>query len=172
MEVPAFQQLYDQQVALLQAELFDSGLALSALEELAAPLVASGLIDPAAVAQDQAQIRSAFPEGGPTEPVDPPVDEGCTASYTVANDWGSGFTASVEVVMGQGSGAWEVSWVWPGDQRITNAWSSTVTQSGTAVAATGAAWNATLASGQSTTFGFNADYSGANALPTLTCTAA
>ncbi|HEU5127532.1 MAG TPA: CotH kinase family protein [Glycomyces sp.] len=172
MEVPAFQQLYDQQAALLQAELFDSGLALSALEELAAPLVASGLIDPAAVAQDQAQIRSAFPEGGPTEPVDPPVDEGCTASYTVANDWGSGFTASVEVVMGQGSGAWEVSWVWPGDQRITNAWSSTVTQSGTAVAATGAAWNATLTSGQSTTFGFNADYSGANALPTLTCTAA
>jgi spore coat protein CotH len=174
MEVPAFQQMYQEQAAELQSELFDSGLALSALEELSAPLVASGLIDSATVEQDQQRIRSAFPEGeptDPTEPTDPPVDEGCTASYTVDNDWGSGFTASVEVTMGQGSGAWEVSWVWPGDQRVTNAWSSTVTQSGTAVSATGEAWNATLTSGQSTSFGFNAEYSGSNGLPTLVCTA-
>lgn len=168
MAVPEFQQLYAQSLEQLQADLFDSGLALSALDELAAPLAASGLIGSDALARDRSQIQGAFPDGAST---DPPVGGGCTAAYSVTNDWGSGFTASVEVTMGETAGAWEVSWQWPGDQRITNAWSSTVVQSGTAVSASGESWNATLASGQSTSFGFNAEYTGFNQPPTPTCTA-
>ncbi|GAB4000082.1 hypothetical protein GCM10029992_30890 [Glycomyces albus] len=113
----------------------------------------------------------------PTEPdpTDPdPTDPGgsgeCEADYSVANDWGSGFTANVEVTATGGSGAWEVSWSWPGDQQITNSWSSTISESGSSVTASGASYNATLSSGASTSFGFNAAYTGSNNEPELTCT--
>ena len=110
------------------------------------------------------------PDDPPTTPDDPPADGGCTAAYTVANDWGSGFTAEVEVTSTGGSGAWEVSWTWPGDQQITNGWSATLNQSGSSVTATGESYNDTLASGQSTNFGFNATYGSSNTAPDLTCT--
>ncbi|WP_198587255.1 lytic polysaccharide monooxygenase auxiliary activity family 9 protein [Glycomyces xiaoerkulensis] len=112
------------------------------------------------------------PDPEPTtdpEPSDPPAGGECTATYTVANEWGSGFTANVEVASTGGSGAWEVSWTWPGDQEITNSWSATLDQSGSSVTATGASYNDTLASGQSTSFGLNATYGGSNTAPDLTC---
>ncbi|WP_026924954.1 lytic polysaccharide monooxygenase auxiliary activity family 9 protein [Glycomyces arizonensis] len=111
------------------------------------------------------------PSDDPTDdPTDPPADGECTATYTVANAWGGGFTANVEVASTGGSGSWEVSWTWPGDQQVTNSWSATLSQSGSSVSATGASYNDTLASGQSTSFGFNATYGGSNTAPDLTCT--
>ncbi|MFF4650613.1 glycoside hydrolase family 6 protein [Streptomyces sp. NPDC001380] len=97
---------------------------------------------------------------------------GCTAAYTVTNSWGTGFTADVTVKAG-GSAvtSWKVTWTFAGDQRITNAWSTTATQSGQAVSAVNVDYNGSLAAGGSTTFGFQGTYSGTNAVPTLTCTA-
>ena len=116
-----------------------------------------------------------FGDGGQPDPTEPdPTEPGgsgeCEADYSVANDWGSGFTGSVEVTATSGSGAWEVSWEWPGDQQITNSWSATIDASGSSVTATGEAYNATLSEGESTSFGFNAGYSGSNTEPELTCT--
>jgi chitodextrinase len=93
-----------------------------------------------------------------------------TASYHVDNDWGSGFTATITVTNNGTSSisAWQVTWAWAGNQQITNYWSCTLTQSGKNVTAKNAPFNGTIAAGQSTTFGFQASYSGSNSAPTLT----
>ncbi len=100
-------------------------------------------------------------------------DSGCSAAYTVANDWGNGFTANVTVT-NTGSAptsSWSVSWNFGGDQSVTNSWNATVTQSGATVTATGETFDAVIAPGGNTSFGFQAGYSGTNSAPTLTCTA-
>jgi cellulase/cellobiase CelA1 len=66
---------------------------------------------------------------------------------------------------------WKVTWTWPGNQTITNSWSVTVTSSGTAVTASNLAYNGALAAAASTSFGFQASFSGTNTAPTLTCSA-
>ncbi|NED36283.1 cellulase family glycosylhydrolase [Streptomyces sp. SID8499] len=96
----------------------------------------------------------------------------CTAAYTVSDDWGSGFNASVTV---KNSGtvalkSWKVTWTWPGAQKITNIWNATYTQSGATVTAVNAAHNGAVAPGTSTSFGFGGAPGGATA-PTVTCTA-
>ncbi len=98
----------------------------------------------------------------------------CTAAYTVDNDWGNGFTATVTVT-NNGSAAtssWQVTWSWPNDQQISNAWNATVTQSGAAVSAQSVSFDSVIAPGSSTTFGFQASYSAGNTAPTLHCTSA
>ncbi|MGW4343654.1 cellulase family glycosylhydrolase [Streptomyces sp. NPDC004690] len=96
----------------------------------------------------------------------------CTAAYTVSDDWGSGFNASVTV---KNSGmvalkSWKVTWTWPGAQKITNIWNASYTQSGATVTAVNAAHNGAVAPGTSTSFGFGGAPGGATA-PTATCTA-
>jgi hypothetical protein len=94
----------------------------------------------------------------------------CSVTYT-KNDWGSGFTADMKVT-NTGSGTlngWSVGWTFSGNQRITNSWNATVTQSGTAVTARNASYNGSIPPGGSTTFGFQATYSGANPVPSFTC---
>jgi hypothetical protein len=109
----------------------------------------------------------------PGQNTEPPPNPGgaCRATYHVDNDWGTGFTGTV-TVSNTGSAAtkgWHATWSWPGNQKITNAWNAAVTQNGSGVTADNASFNAQIAGGSSTTFGFQAAYSGANATPTLTC---
>ncbi|WP_432839417.1 GH12 family glycosyl hydrolase domain-containing protein [Dactylosporangium sp. CA-092794] len=101
------------------------------------------------------------PTGGPA---------GCSVTYT-KNDWGSGFTADVKVTNTGGSAlsAWTVGWTFSGNQSITNSWNANVTQSGTAVTAKNMSYNGTIPPGGSTTFGFQATYSGSNPVPSPTC---
>ncbi|WP_035803766.1 glycoside hydrolase family 6 protein [Kitasatospora mediocidica] len=98
---------------------------------------------------------------------------GCTASYSVANDWGSGFTANVTVTNtgSTATNSWKVGWTWGGNQQLTNSWNATVTQTGGSVSAVNAGYNGAIAAGANTSFGFQGSYSGANTAPTLTCTA-
>ena len=98
--------------------------------------------------------------------------DGCTAAYKVDNDWGSGFTSTVTVANPGTSpiNGWTVTWTWAGNQKVTSAWNATVSQPAQAVTATNAAFNGTVAPGASTSFGFQATYSGSNVAPTLTCT--
>ncbi len=100
-------------------------------------------------------------------------DSGCTASYSVANDWGNGFTADVTVTNTgtKPTSSWTVGWNWPGNQTLTNAWNATTAQSARTLTATGQGFNSVIAPGGSATFGLQAGYSGANAPPTPTCTA-
>jgi chitodextrinase len=98
---------------------------------------------------------------------------GCSAVYTVTNDWGSGFTADVTVT---DSGAasihgWTVTWTWGGDQTVVNMWNAVPSRSGNTQTAANESFNGGLDPGASTTFGFQASYTGANPKPALTCAA-
>ncbi len=101
------------------------------------------------------------------------TSSGCTATYANSQDWGSGFTGTV-TVKNNGTAAtkgWKVNWTFPGNQTITSLWNGTYTQSGTAVTVNNTSSNGTISAGGTTTFGFNANYSGSNTAPALSCTA-
>jgi endo-1,4-beta-xylanase len=91
---------------------------------------------------------------------------GCSVSYS-QNDWGSGATVSV-TIKNNGAAAingWTLAWNFAGNQKITNIWSGTFTQSGTTVTVKNASYNSIIQAKGSVTFGFNISYSGANAKP-------
>jgi beta-glucosidase len=90
----------------------------------------------------------------------------CRVGYTTS-DWSTGFTATVTVT-NTGTAAlnpWSLQWTFGAGQQVTQAWSAKVTQAGAAVTAVGESWNATLAPGASTSFGFNGSSSGGNPRP-------
>ncbi|WP_442792046.1 glycoside hydrolase family 9 protein [Micromonospora sp. NBC_01796] len=90
----------------------------------------------------------------------------CAVTYST-NDWSNGFTGSV-TVRNTGSSTlngWSLVFAYTAGQRVTQAWSATVTQTGTSVTATNLSYNGTLAPGASTTFGFNATHTGTNPRP-------
>ncbi|MEU3459229.1 endo-1,4-beta-xylanase [Streptomyces sp. NPDC006733] len=91
----------------------------------------------------------------------------CAVTYTVPNQWTGGFTANV-VVKNTGTtpvNGWTVGWSWPAGQRVTQAWSTTLTQSGSQVTAANASYNGSLPAGGSASFGFNATWTGTNTAP-------
>ncbi|MFC7484667.1 lytic polysaccharide monooxygenase [Luedemannella flava] len=97
---------------------------------------------------------------------------GCTATYTVSSQWNGGFVGSVNVTAGSAAiRGWRVTWTYANGQAVTNSWSATITQSGSSVTATNAAYNGSLSAGGTTQFGFNATWTGSNSVPALTCTA-
>ncbi|MEV0614692.1 cellulose binding domain-containing protein [Nonomuraea sp. NPDC050404] len=90
----------------------------------------------------------------------------CQVSYATTT-WSGGFTGSVTI---RNTGTtpidrWTVTWGWPGNQQVTTAWNAVVTQSGTQVTARNDAHNAVIGASSSTSFGFEATYSGTNAVP-------
>ena len=92
----------------------------------------------------------------------------CHVAYADQNDWGSGFTGGFTIT-NTGSAAitsWTVTWVYAGNQQITQSWNGSAAQSGKAVSFSNASWNGTIAAGATVSgMGFNANYSGANAPP-------
>jgi lytic cellulose monooxygenase (C4-dehydrogenating) len=118
--------------------------------------------------------------GTPTRSVTPtatgttgtPGARSCSATYKPVSQWTDGFQSEITVTAGSSAiNDWTVTWTWPGNQKVTQAWSATVTSSGSAVTATSYSWNAKLAAGAATTFGVLGSFTGTNAAPTLTCTA-
>ena len=97
----------------------------------------------------------------------------CAAAYSVPTDWGSGFTANLNVT-NNGTAAitgWTVTYTYAGNQTLANGWNGTWTQSGKTVTVTNLSYNGSLAAGASTSAGANFNYSGTNAAPTsVTCT--
>jgi endo-1,4-beta-xylanase len=105
-----------------------------------------------------------------TSPSGSPVG-GCTASYSVTNQWPGGFQVTVTVRNGSTPRtSWQVAWSFPSGQLITQLWNASYTQSGSAVTARNLTYNGTLAADASTSFGFTASWTGANGAPTsVTC---
>jgi endo-1,4-beta-xylanase len=94
------------------------------------------------------------------------IGTGCAVSYS-ANDWGSGATVAI-AIKNNGSAAingWTLVWNFAGNQKITNMWNASFTQSGTEITAKNASYNSTIPTGGSVNFGFNISYSGSNAKP-------
>ena len=92
---------------------------------------------------------------------------GCTVGYTVSSQWPGGFGADVTVKnLGDPVTSWTLVWSYPAGQVVTQAWSATLTQSGSQVTAKNAGYNGALATGASATFGFNGSWTGSNPVPT------
>jgi endo-1,4-beta-xylanase len=100
-------------------------------------------------------------------PTSPPPAGGCTAAYSVVNQWPGGFQANVTVTNGSAArSSWQVSWTFPSGQTITQLWNGTVSQSGSSVTVRNMSYNGTLGAGASTSFGFTGSWNGSNAVPT------
>lgn len=90
----------------------------------------------------------------------------CHVTYT-PNNWQGGFTANV-TISNTGSSpinSWTLTFAFPGDQKITNAWNATVSQSGQNVSATNVSYNATIPAGGSQSFGFQGTWSASDSSP-------
>jgi cellulose 1,4-beta-cellobiosidase len=93
---------------------------------------------------------------------------GCSVTYHLDNQWDTGYGATVTVTnTGDPISKWTVGWTYAGNQKITQGWNATITQSGQAVSAASLSYNGSLGTGGSTTFGFNGTYSGTNTAPTV-----
>ena len=91
----------------------------------------------------------------------------CDVTYTT-NDWPGGFTASVTLKnLGDPLTSWTLGFAFPNaSQQVQQGWSATWSQSGQNVTAQNLAWNGSLATGASTSVGFNGVWSGSNPKPT------
>lgn len=99
----------------------------------------------------------------------------CT--YTIANDWGSGFTASIRIT-NDGSApvnGWNLSWSYSDGSRVTSSWNASVTGANP-YAASPVGWNTSIAVGSSVEFGVQGTNGGSKAqVPVLSgavCTGA
>lgn len=91
----------------------------------------------------------------------------CTVAYT-SSQWSSGFTASITLTNTSDAAltSWELAFTFPGGQTLTNVWSANASSAGSTVTLSNAAWNGSLAPGDSVTIGFNGTHTGANPAPT------
>ncbi|MGY4979223.1 glycoside hydrolase family 48 protein [Streptomyces sp. 900105755] len=103
----------------------------------------------------------------------------CSVDYRT-NDWGSGFTADLTIT-NRGTDAidgWTLTYSYSGNQKLSNGWNGTWTQSGQAITVKDAGYNGKIASGAAVSTGAQFSYSGANTAPTgfavngTTCTGA
>ncbi len=124
------------------------------------------------VSQSPSPSASASPSSSPSQSASPSPSSsprgGCTVQYTTTSQWPGGFTANV-VINNTGTSTingWTLKFSFPGDQRITNAWNATTTQSGTAVTAVNLSYNATITPGGNTSFGFQGTWTNSDAPPT------
>ncbi|MEZ4864808.1 MAG: glycoside hydrolase family 9 protein [Caldilineaceae bacterium] len=100
-------------------------------------------------------------------PTNTPGAATCAVTYRVNSDWGSAFNADVIITNQNGAqlNGWSLIWTFPGNQTIYDLWNGARTQNGATVQVTNATWNGTISSGGTVSFGFNANYSGANQPP-------
>ncbi|MFF5112802.1 glycoside hydrolase family 6 protein [Streptosporangium sp. NPDC000509] len=90
----------------------------------------------------------------------------CDVAYTT-NDWQGGFTANVTLKnLGDPLTSWTLGFTFGAGQTIQQGWSATWAQSGAQVTAKNLAWNGALATGASTSLGFNGSWNGSNPKPT------
>ncbi|WP_405590257.1 non-reducing end alpha-L-arabinofuranosidase family hydrolase [Streptomyces sp. NBC_01190] len=91
---------------------------------------------------------------------------GCKVDYSITSQWSGGFGASVSVTnLGDTVTSWRVGWTFPSGQTVTQLWNGTYTQSGSQVTVTNASYNGSLATGASTSFGFNGAFTTSNSVP-------
>ncbi|MEU7925308.1 cellulase family glycosylhydrolase [Micromonospora sp. NPDC049107] len=112
------------------------------------------------------------PPTTPPPTTTPPPAGGCSATYTITNQWQGGFQGEVRVTAGASAiTGWTARWTLANGQSVTQSWNATVTSSGSTVTARNADYNGRLAAGASATFGFLGGWSGANPTPQVSCTA-
>jgi glucuronoarabinoxylan endo-1,4-beta-xylanase len=91
----------------------------------------------------------------------------CKVTYATQSQWAGGFVAGVTIA-NTGSpqiNGWTLKFTFPGDQKITNAWSGTATQSGENVTITNASYNAAIPPGGTVSLGFQGTWASSDAVP-------
>jgi hypothetical protein len=92
---------------------------------------------------------------------------GCGVAYSVTSSWPGGFGVTVTVTnLGDPLTSWTLGWSFANGQTVTQAWNTTLTQSGSQVTAKNAGYNGSIATNGTTSFGFNGSWTGTNAAPT------
>jgi len=92
---------------------------------------------------------------------------GCRVDYTISSSWQGGFGANVTITnLGDAINGWTLTWSFGAGQTITQLWNGSYTQSGSQVTVTNASYNAAIATGASTAFGFNGAWTATNPVPT------
>jgi len=87
-------------------------------------------------------------------PATPALAAGLTATFTKSSDWGTGYEGKYTVTNGTtASVTWRVEFDLPSGATISSFWDANLTKSGNHVVAVGT-WNATLAAGGTTSFGW------------------
>ncbi|GAA0374731.1 hypothetical protein GCM10009530_26570 [Microbispora corallina] len=111
-----------------------------------------------------ALAREGFPTPSPSPSPTPP---GCAVTYADTS-WSTGFTASVTIT-NTGTApidGWTLRFAFPSTgQRLTQGWSATWSQSGSAVTAVNMPWNAVIRPGASVQIGFNGAHTGTDPHP-------
>lgn len=103
-------------------------------------------------------------------PSSPAPPGACSAAYRIVNSWPGGFQGEVTVRAGTSPiSNWTVNWAFANGQTITQLWNGTLTQTGANVTVRPVNWNAAIPANGSTTIGFLASYSSANAVPSPIC---
>lgn len=89
----------------------------------------------------------------------------CDVRYQIVNQWPDGFQATVTVTSTKALATWRVSWTFDDGQRVTQMWDGAFVQQASAVTATAADYNKTVAAGAAFTVGFLGSWQGANSVP-------
>jgi O-glycosyl hydrolase len=95
------------------------------------------------------------------------IGASCTVTYSTQSQWAGGFVAQVTIT-NNGTSAingWTLGFTFPGDQKITNAWNGTATQSGENVSITNASYDATIAANTSVSVGFQGTWNTSDTAP-------
>lgn len=96
----------------------------------------------------------------------PATSTSCHVTYS-PNNYPGGFTANITLA-NTGTTAingWTLQFVFPGDQKITNTWNGTTTQTGQNVSITNMSYNATIPANGTTTLGFQGTWTSSNTSP-------
>ncbi|MCG5439757.1 non-reducing end alpha-L-arabinofuranosidase family hydrolase [Micromonospora foliorum] len=103
--------------------------------------------------------------------------EGCSVNYAVSSQWQGGFGANVAITnLGDPLSSWTLTWSYGAGQTVTQAWNTSLTQSGSAVTAKNVSYNGSVPTNGTVSFGFNGSWTGSNPDPTsfalngVTCT--
>lgn len=109
---------------------------------------------------------SSSPGGPPSS--SPPSSVSCQVAYSLTNSWSTGFQAGITLTNTGTSpiSSWSITWTFPGDQKITQMWNATFTQTGEAVTAVNESYNGTIAAGANVTFGFTGSFTSSDTNPT------
>ncbi|RIW39279.1 arabinofuranosidase, partial [Micromonospora endophytica] len=92
---------------------------------------------------------------------------GCSVNYAVSSQWQGGFGANVTITnLGDPLTSWTLTWSFGAGQTVTQAWNTTLTQSGAAVTARNVSYNGNIPTNGSTSFGFNGSWTSSNPVPT------
>ena len=105
---------------------------------------------------------------GPPNTSPPPQGGGACRVTQSINAWNNGLVANITIANTGTStiSGWQLTFTFPGDQKVSNAWNATVTQSGENVTATNASFDGTLAPGASASMGFQGTWASNDNVPT------